>query len=108
MTAFKAGVGLLWLLSLLAGRAWHPAAASAIHAAQAEATAQPPAIDSEVVVGPSVEPDDLAGEPADPRWDLFGNEIEDAIADYRIDLRGSVYERHSPETAMQRLGSPST
>jgi hypothetical protein len=44
----------------------------------------------------------------EPRVDLLGNEIEDAVADYRVDLGGDVYERHSPETALLRLGSPSS
>jgi hypothetical protein len=47
-------------------------------------------------------------EARDPEVDLFGNEVEPAIADYRVDLRGTIYERHSPETAVARLGSPST
>ena len=43
-----------------------------------------------------------------PELDILGNEVEHAIADYRIDRGGAVYERHSPETAVERLGSPST
>jgi hypothetical protein len=46
-------------------------------------------------------------EPAtQPRLDVYGNEIDDAVTDYRIDPRGDVYERHSPETEVPRLGPP--
>jgi hypothetical protein len=46
--------------------------------------------------------------PTPPRVDLYGNEVENAIGDYRIDFDGEVYERHSPDTEVARLGSPST
>lgn len=41
--------------------------------------------------------------PVVPRLDVYGNEIEDAIGDYRIDPRGDVYESHSPDTEVPRL-----
>jgi hypothetical protein len=44
--------------------------------------------------------------PAEPRVDVYGNEIEDAIGDYRIDPRGDVYESHSPDTEVSRLNAP--
>jgi hypothetical protein len=47
--------------------------------------------------------DDTADE---PRTDVFGNEIQDAVGDYRVDRRGDVYEGHSPDTAVTRLGPP--
>lgn len=43
---------------------------------------------------------------AEPHLDVYGNEIEDAVTDYRIDSAGGVYERHSPETEVPRLGPP--
>jgi hypothetical protein len=45
--------------------------------------------------------------PTPPRIDLYGNEVEDALGDYRIDFDGEVYERHSPDTDVSRLKSPS-
>jgi hypothetical protein len=50
--------------------------------------------------------------PADDNWDaphvdLNGNEIDDAVGDYRIDERGELYERHAPDTALPHLGEPS-
>jgi hypothetical protein len=41
-----------------------------------------------------------------PLVDRYGNEVERAVGEYRIDYRGEVYERHSPQTALPRLGSP--
>jgi hypothetical protein len=41
------------------------------------------------------------------RVDRYGNPIETAIGDYRIDRSGEIYERHSPDTAVPRLGVPS-
>ena len=40
-----------------------------------------------------------------PRIDLNGNEINDAVGDYRVDGRGELYERHAPDTALPHLGS---
>jgi hypothetical protein len=38
--------------------------------------------------------------------DLYGNEVDDAIATYSIDAAGSPYEVHSPQTELPRLHSP--
>ena len=73
-------------------------------AAPAEITAQPSSSRSEVIgASPVVGRDSIT-----PHVDVLGNEVEAAIADYRVDRSGDVYERHSPETAVLRLGSPSS
>jgi hypothetical protein len=38
--------------------------------------------------------------------DLYGNEVDDAIATYSLDAAGSPYELHSPQTELPRLPSP--
>jgi len=38
--------------------------------------------------------------------DLYGNEVSDAVARYRLDETGSLYEVHSPQTELPRLASP--
>ena len=38
--------------------------------------------------------------------DLYGNEITPAVAKYSFDATGSLYELHSPQTELPRLGSP--
>lgn len=44
--------------------------------------------------------------PAAPRVDIHGNQVTPALADYRVDLRGTMYERHAPHTALPELGEP--
>lgn len=47
---------------------------------------------------------------SDPRddasIDLNGNEVPQAIARYKVDPMGALYEEHSPDTEVPRLGSP--
>ena len=38
--------------------------------------------------------------------DLYGNEVSDAVARFKLDDAGSLYEVHSPETELPRLASP--
>lgn len=40
-----------------------------------------------------------------PRIDLYGNQIDEAVGDYRVDPRGELYERHAPDTAVLKLTS---
>lgn len=47
-----------------------------------------------------------ADEVRGPRRDLYGNVIESAVGDYRIDMRGDVYEHHDPDTVITELAPP--
>jgi len=38
--------------------------------------------------------------------DLYGNDVTDAVAKYKLDSYGALYELHSPQTQIPRLGSP--
>ena len=38
--------------------------------------------------------------------DLFGNEVNTAVAKYKFDTAGSLYEVHSPRTELPRLAPP--
>jgi hypothetical protein len=40
--------------------------------------------------------------------DLYGNDVTDAVAEYKFDGTGALYERHSPQTEVPRLRSPKT
>ena len=105
MKKLRIVIGLIWVLSLVAGRGmWLSTSASQVAATSAEITALTVPSGGGVTGVSSVE----QNVSPDPRVDLLGNEIEDAVADYRIDLGGDVYETHSPDTAVARLGSPST
>ena len=50
-------------------------------------------------------PDPLLSPPSGmkPRIDLYGNQIDTAVGDYRIDIRGEIYEHHDPDTAVTSL-----
>jgi hypothetical protein len=43
---------------------------------------------------------------ADGVVDLYGNEVTAAIAAYRLDASGGLYELHSPQTELPRLAAP--
>ena len=83
-------VGLLWLTILIVVAGAWSAGASIV---------ERPGIPGIRVLEPPA--------PAPPRVDLYGNEVEDAVGDYRIDFDGEVYERHSPDTEVSRLAGPS-
>ena len=51
-------------------------------------------------------PDDREPAPGEGFTDLYGNEVSDALATYTFDQTGSLYELHSPQTELPRLGSP--
>jgi hypothetical protein len=108
MTTVRVAIGAMWVVAFLAGREFSvPDEPLPIAATSAEIT-RPAAVPSrEVIEGSLVEPRD-SDEPPVPRFDLFGNEIEEAVADYRVDQRGGIYERHSPDTAVPKLGLPKT
>jgi hypothetical protein len=42
----------------------------------------------------------------DASVDFNGNEVRPAVAHYKVDPAGALYEEHSPETEVPRLGSP--
>ena len=48
--------------------------------------------------GPSVD--------AEGQRDLNGNDVTDAVATYRLGADGSLYEAHSPQTELPKLGPP--
>jgi hypothetical protein len=101
-------VGLLWLTILLViAGAWSAGAARAKAAAPPAPAASPrPVVESGLILDELL--DETGSEtPSEPRTDLYGNEIEEAVSDYRVDFYGDVYERHSPETAIVELTAPS-
>ena len=55
----------------------------------------------------SVPPDPVEGEPnEDEVIDVYGNRVTPAVATYQLDAAGTLYELHSPQTQLPRLGSP--
>ena len=87
MSLLRVILGVLWLLVVVAAHelsSYRPAVAS------------PPQ---------AVEP---AAHGGGPRVDLYGNEVFEAVGDYRVDFHGELYERHAPDTAVLRLAPPGT
>ena len=103
ITGVRVAIGMIWVISLLFGRGvWH--SAWPISASSAAAVQDTTSI-SDGVKGES---SSVGHDREQPELDLFGNEIERAIGDYRVDRRGGMYERHSSDTVVPRLGSPVT
>jgi hypothetical protein len=51
--------------------------------------------------------DPVDGEPnEDEATDAYGNRVTPAVATYQLDAAGTLYELHSPQTQLPRLGSP--
>jgi hypothetical protein len=51
--------------------------------------------------------DPVEGEPTeDEATDMYGNRVTPAVATYQLDAAGALYELHSPQTQLPRLGSP--
>ena len=55
---------------------------------------------------PQATDDGAASAPHEMSVDFNGNEVRPAVAHYKVDPAGALYEEHSPETEVQRLGSP--
>ncbi len=53
----------------------------------------------------------LGDDPSDPddgaQIDLEGDEVTPAVATYKFDAQGNIYETHAPHTEVPKLGSPS-
>ena len=106
MMTMRVVIGVVWVVSFAAGRGQWESVKPLLNAAtSAEITDSAAPVFGAVAGEPLVESGDSIETP-DPRFDLFGNEVEEAVADYRFDLRGGLYERHSPDTAVPKLGSP--
>lgn len=43
-----------------------------------------------------------------PLTDLNGNPVSRAVGGYRVDAQGDLYEEHNPDTAVLKLGSPTS
>jgi hypothetical protein len=57
---------------------------------------------------PYAQPDgpNAPGTDEESTTDLYGNDVTAAVARYKLDATGSLYEAHSPQTQMAKLGSP--
>lgn len=94
-----AGWGLALILTFLAlAGLFTRQHATSLHTAPAAT----PAIPSKSPHVPGVDAQDQGS------IDLYGNDVSPAVATYSFDALGSLYEVHSPQTQLPRLGSPKT
>lgn len=103
-------VGVLWLVILVVlGGAWGASAAKSRHQPAASRTKAISQGSEQAAPAPLRRSSAESAVPSSerPQLDLFGNVIERAVSDYRIDFEGGTYEAHSPETAITRLSAPS-
>jgi hypothetical protein len=43
-----------------------------------------------------------------PNIDIYGNLVDRAVGGYHVDPGGDLYEEHNPDTAVLKLGPPSS
>ena len=101
---FAFGVLFLALIALFTPRRVTPS-----H--QPAASAAAPRLAREPVDMPREAPPtdfDVMADDVDATIDLYGNDVSPAVATYSLDSLGSLYEVHSPQTELPRLGSPKT
>lgn len=97
MTAIRVILAAIWVaILLISWSTW---------STPAEATPfSPRAIPTTAVSDPDAHA--LSPSGMKPRLDLYGNQIDTAVGDYRIDIRGDIYEHHDPDTAVTNLAPP--
>jgi hypothetical protein len=103
MTTLRVGIGIIWSLTVLTGHG----ASGPSGVAECRPSSRRPIIAFVANDTPATETHGLTlDRRAEPHVDVRGNEVDDALADYRFDGRGTIYERHSPDTSVSKLGSP--
>ena len=93
------------LVILFGGAFFTPQLATREDAA-AESVCAPALADPEILPAADRTADERGPDSNDAFTDLYGNEINDALATYTFDQAGSLYELHSPQTELPRLGIP--
>ena len=73
------------------------------HRAARQATVKPA---SQVEIGTAYAPEKEPTDDSQGAIDLLGNDVNDAVARYRFDASGALYEVHSPQTEIPKLGAP--
>ena len=101
MLLIRVLMGGIWVLAVIAGHEMWTPRVSAID--QTETTS----ISIPLVEEAAAEDAAATADPyAKPQFDVYGNQIDEAVGDYRVDPRGDLYEQHSPDTALLKLGPP--
>ena len=99
----------MWALAVLAGHEmWTPGVSAVPEARQTETTSISIPLVEETGAAEAASAADPYTQPqfTQPQFDVYGNQIDEAVGDYRVDPRGDLYEQHSPDTAILKLGPP--
>jgi hypothetical protein len=89
--------------------AWHASLASSVVDVAPVAAPQSPSTAPSGDHGWSDLPVPLIEElGTDAQQDIYGNDVSHAIASYKRDPAGALYEEHSPRTEVPRLKPPTT
>ena len=99
-------IALACALAILFGGAFFTPQVATREDAVAERVSAPAVSGAEVLPAGGGTADDRDGDSNDAFTDLYGNEVSDALATYTFDQAGSLYELHSPQTELPRLGIP--
>jgi hypothetical protein len=93
-------VGVMWILAAVAGhQMWTPRVSAVPQTSpRGETTA--------ISISGAVDAPVVQESGSRPHFDVYGNQVDEAVGDYRIDPQGDVYEWHSPDTALLELGPP--
>ena len=98
-------MGAIWVLAAIAGHEmWSPRVIEVQQPHLTETTS----ISIPLVEDAAEEATSKANPYTQPQFDVYGNQIDEAVGDYRVDPRGDLYEQHSPDTALLKLAPPST
>ena len=101
MTSLRVIAVLIVLAGFFAGRGMFEVAAMPPTDVQPVAQESPSTAVFDVATPEELTPENGIDE---PMVDVYGNEVERAVGDYRVDPHGEMYERHAPDTAVARLG----
>jgi hypothetical protein len=88
---------------LVAGALLLPRLVTATHSMPGISEAEPASAE-DLLAAPRVDSSSETNE--DEATDVYGNDVAAAVATYRFDAGGALYELHSPQTQLPRLGSP--
>ncbi len=100
MVMIRLLVVVIWVLAGIAGHEMWTPRVTAVH--QIETTS----ISIPLVEGVAEDATAIADPYTESQFDMYGNQIDEAVGDYRVDPRGDLYEEHSPDTALLELSPP--
>lgn len=108
-----AHIGLVVAIPIFAlGAIVAPQLSSLSRAEPLPATMPPPSTEDLPAAAPDTTSDPVdqndQNDDSESELDLYGNEVTSAVAKYKFDGTGALYELHSPQTEVPKLAPPKT